>query len=358
MTPVWTRPGARMVGGLLAAVFLLLGGSPNGWSATPAAGDLQTPPLQDGKPVKVAVSLHIINIASIDEVKEQFEIDNYLMAGWIDPRLAFTPTRPTDQHRQYNRAQIWIPSFEMVNAVVPRERYDTSAEVDPDGSVSYVERFHAVLSSKFMLRRFPFDSQSLLIIMHPYLRQQRQVEFTAYNREVWATREFTQYSSLAQWNLRTVELSIGTSEVYRGKRIPEARFTITVERRYAFYLWKVFLPLLLMVVLSWAVFWIEARDLSNQVQIAITTILTVIAFAFAISATMPRVPYLTYIDAFFLVCYVFVFAAIVELMVVHLSHRHERSTDLGIRIQRISRWSVPLAFLVTNLILIEHFLVG
>jgi hypothetical protein len=119
----------------------------------------------------------------------------------------------------------------------------------------------------------------------------------------------------------------------------------------------VFLPLLLMVVLSWAVFWIEAHDLSNQVQIAITTILTVIAFAFAISATMPRVPYLTYIDAFFLACYVFVFVSIVELMVVHLLHRRERSTDLGIRVQRISRWAVPIAFVVINLILIVHFLV-
>jgi len=356
MTPVRTRPGARRVGGLLAAAFLLFGGSPFCRAAAPAPGDLQTPPLQDGNPVKVAVSLHIINIASIDEVKEQFEIDAYLMTRWIDPRLAFTPTRPTDQHRQYSRAQVWIPSFEIVNAVAPRQRDDLSVEGDPDGSVSYVERFHALLSSKFMLRRFPFDSQSLLIIVHPYLRQEGQLGFTAYSREVWATREFTQYSSLAQWNLQTVELLIGTSELYGGRQIPEARFTINVERRYAFYLWKVFLPLSLMVVLSWAVFWIEARDLSNQVQIAITTILTVIAFAFAISATMPRVPYLTYIDAFFLVCYVFVFVAIVELMAVHLSHRTERSTDLGIQIQRTSRWAVPLAFLVTNLILIEHFL--
>jgi Neurotransmitter-gated ion-channel ligand binding domain/Neurotransmitter-gated ion-channel transmembrane region len=357
MTSVWTRPGARMVGGLLAAAaFLLFGGLPCCRAAAPAAADLRTAPVQDGNPVKVAVSLHIINIASINEVTEQFEIDGYLMARWTDPRLAFTPTQPTDQHRQYARAQVWIPSFEMVNAVAPRQRDNTSAQGDPDGSVSYVERFHAVLSSKFMLRRFPFDSQSLLIVVHPYLRQERQVEFTAYNREVWATREFTQYSSLAQWNLKRVELWIGTSELYGGRRISEARFTINVERRYAFYLWKVFLPLLLMVVLSWAVFWIEARDLSNQVQIAITTILTVIAFAFAISATMPRVPYLTYIDAFFLTCYVFVFVAIVELMAVHLSHRREKSSDLGVRIQRISRWAVPLAFLVTNLILIGHFL--
>jgi hypothetical protein len=354
MTPVSTRPVAR-IGGLLAAL-LLLGGSLCGGAAGAAAGALQTPPLQDGKPVMVALSLHVINIASIDEFKEQFEIDGYLMAHWIDPRLAFTPTGPTDLHREYNRGEVWTPYFEMVNAVAPRERHDSSAEGDPDGSVNYVERFHAVLSSKFMLKRFPFDSQSLLIIVHPYLRQERQVEFAAYNRDVWATQEFTQYSSLAQWNLQTVQSSIGASYLYGGMRIPEARFTIHVERRYAFYLWKVFLPLLLMVVLSWAVFWVEARDLSNQVQIAITTILTVIAFGFAISATMPRVPYLTYIDAFFLTCYVFVFVAIVELMLVHLSHRREQATDLGIRIQRISRWAVPLAFVLTNLILIEHFL--
>jgi hypothetical protein len=354
MTPFSTRPGARV--GLLLAAVVLLGGSPFCQAAGPTAEELQTPPTQGGKPVAVAISIHVINLASIDEVKQQFEIDGYLMLHWIDPRLAFTPTGLDDLHREYDRTAVWIPHVEMVNAVAPRERYDTSTEGDSDGAVNYVERFHTVLSSKFMLRRFPFDSQSLLIILHPYLRQERQVEFTAYNPDVWATPEFTEYSSLAQWNLQSVVPSIGTSSLYTGLQVPEARFTIKVQRRYAFYLWKVFLPLLLMVVLSWAVFWIEARDLSNQVQIAITTILTVIAFAFAISSTMPRVPYLTYIDAFFLACYVFVFVAIVELMVVHLSHRGERSTDLGIRVQRIARWAVPTAFVVTNLILIEHFL--
>ena len=179
MRQIWTRPGARMVGRLLAAAFMLFGGSPFCRAAAPAAGDLQTPPLRDGNPVAVAISIHIINLASIDEVKQQFEIDGYLMARWIDPRLAFAPTQPNDQHRQYTRVQVWIPSFEIVNAVAPRQRYDTSAEGDSDGSVSYVERFHAVLSSKFMLKRFPFDSQSLLIILHPYLRQERKVEFTA-----------------------------------------------------------------------------------------------------------------------------------------------------------------------------------
>ena len=83
-----------------------------------------------------------------------------------------------------------------------------------------------------------------------------------------------------------------------GESISEIRFTINIARHFNFYIWKVFLPLLLMVVLSWTTFWIDPTELSSQVQISVTTILTVIAFAFAIQANLPKVPYLTFIDVF------------------------------------------------------------
>ena len=340
----------------MAAVLTLLAGWPAARAEVPAINTLTPAPTRDGQPVKVEVGLHVINIAAIDEVNEQFEIDGYLVARWNDSRLTFTPGGPNDQKREYQRTQIWVPYLEMVNGVTPHDRYDVSVVGDPDGSVNYVERFHALLSSKFKLRRFPFDSQELLVVIHPFMRQSQEVQFSVYTRDVWAIQEFTQYSSLAQWDLLSLQPSIGASHLYGKQESPEVRFTIKVKRRYNFYVWKVFLPLLLMVLLSWAVFWVEARDLSNQVQIAITTILTVIAFAFAISATMPRVPYLTYIDAFFLTCYVFVFISIVELMVVHLTFRRERASDLGVRIQRVARWGVPAAFVVTNMVLIARFL--
>ena len=110
-----------------------------------------------------------------------------------------------------------------------------------------------------------------------------------------------------------------------------------------------------MVIVSWLVFWFDPPEASSQVTIAVTTILTIIAFALAISLTLPRVPYLTFADAFFLTCYVFAFVTMVEVTVVHISYRNERHI-LTAKIRRTARWLVPTAFVFTNLIVIVHFL--
>ena len=82
--------------------------------------------------------------------------------------------------------------------------------------------------------------------------------------------------------------------------------------------------MLLMVIVSWSVFWFDPPEVWSQVTIAVTTILTIIAFALAISLTLPRVPYLTFADAFFLTCYIFAFVTMVELTAVHIAYRNER----------------------------------
>ena len=317
---------------------------------------LQPPYQEGGKPIEILIGLHVVNLTSIDEVNEQFQLDAYLFARWTDTRLAYTPERPQDQARNYSVGQIWVPQLEMINAAAPRTHDETSIMVSPDGRVTYAERLVVKLSSRFELRRFPFDAQRLIVIIHPFLAYGPQIKFKLDETSTWTASEFQMYSSLAQWHLLSLHSQVLMAPTYGGLTVPEARFQINVARRSSFYLWKVFIPLLLMVFLSWAVFWIEASDLSNQIQVAVTTILTVIAFAFAISATMPRLPYLTYIDAFFLECYIYVFIAVVELMTVHVTHRSQRRRDLGLRIRKYSRWLIPASFVVTNVVIAIHFL--
>ena len=99
---------------------------------------------------------------------------------------------------------------------------------------------------------------------------------------------------------------------------------ISADRRYEFYVWKVILPLIVIVAMSWSVFWVHPSDLNTQMQISITSMLAAIAFNFAISSSLPNLAYLTWIDAFIFTCYSIIFLSIVEDMVVHVAWRRGR----------------------------------
>ena len=191
--------------------------------------------------------------------------------------------------------------------------------------------------------------------MHPFIADANQIIFTLRDSDVWTASEFNVYSSLAQWDLKVMQPTLHVHQEKSGT-IAGVRFGIQVTRRSAYYVWKVFVPLVLMVCVSWGVFWIEPHDLNSQIAVSVTTILTVIAFAFAISSSMPRVPYLTYIDAFFLQCYVFVFLAFTEIMIVHVTHSSDRRRDLGLKVRNWSRILVPSAFVISNVVIAVRFL--
>jgi len=125
--------------------------TPTGISTDP----ILQPPFDDGQPIDVTISLHVLNLANIDEVSEQFQLDGYLYEQWMDKRLAYIAEGPQDQVRNYTMGQIWIPEVEIINAAVPRSRDDVSIRVSRDGTVRYVERFIVSLSSRFRAQTLP-----------------------------------------------------------------------------------------------------------------------------------------------------------------------------------------------------------
>jgi hypothetical protein len=367
MGEVWDATRARGALVLLALAAILIGAlatsaaaaPPPPVAAFPAGLDpnaMLLPPSANGGQVKVSVALHVLNLSSINEVTERFQLTGYLLTQWRDPRLAYQPSGAADKFRALSPDSVWRPKLVMINVAEPRGIYERSLRVAPDGLMSYAERFDAVLTSTFHLKSFPFDKQLLEVIIHPFTVQQPFVTFVPSQMPVWTAAEFNSYSSLESWRFKSIAFEIGEAASQFGNNtMAEARFEIAVERRYGFYLWKVFLPLLLMVIVSWSVFWFDPPEVSSQVQIAVTTILTIIAFALAISLTLPRVPYLTFADAFFLTCYVFAFVTMVELTAVHIAYRNERR-EAAAKIRGTARWLVPAAFVVINSILIVHFL--
>ena len=144
------------------------------------------------------------------------------------------------------------------------------------------------------------------------------------------------------------EISGGTLDltpIRLAEQIPElsaATYVIRAERSASYYITKVILPLVVIVMMSWTVFWAPPPQIAIQFGFAATSILTVIAYRFALASQMPRVPYTTRLDAFLNGAFVMAFLALVEV-VVTAQLLYREATDTALRVDRICRVGFPLA---------------
>jgi hypothetical protein len=300
-----------------------------------------TAPMVNGKPVKVHLGFFLTNLVDVDEVNERFRVSGYLMMTWKDPRLSFNSGTPGEE-REYPENDIWTPKLFLLNAVEQRHKSNVNVRGDADGTIHYVELFQAELTTAYYLEAFPFDSESLEIYIQPFLDERDTISLI-YDKAMSGIG-MEQFVQLAQWEIQglsgiEVQAPIGQT----GHSIYELEIDLLVKRRYRYYLWKVFFPLLAMVAIAYSAFWIKITDYYTQITITLTAILTEIAFLFAISTSLPKVPYLTFIDAFFLICFVFSCTSMVELIAVHqiLERGFEARAE---RMRTLSKYLGPLVF--------------
>ena len=72
--------------------------------------------------------------------------------------------------------------------------------------------------------------------------------------------------------------------------------------------------MILVVAMSWLVFWIGPHLVASKISVGVTTMLTLIAYRFAIGGMVPRLSFLTGLDYFVLGSSVLVFLTLMMLM--------------------------------------------
>ncbi len=298
-------------------------------------------------PIKVSIGLHISNLADINQTSETFDSAGYLMYSWRDNRLAYTPQQG-ETSRASNLAEIWHPVIEMVN-FKSSTNSDTLVEILPDGTVQAQERFARTLSSGLALQKFPFDRQSLQVVLESLKYDDRTVELVVDSSKISVGKD--SFVSLSEWQIGKISGSNGKS-FFPPEQQNYSRITIgiNVKRNYGFYLLKVMVPLLLITIASWSVFWIDPREFSTQIGIAFTNLLTVVALLLVINDTLPRVSYLTMMDGFTMICFLTILAAILVLIIAHKSTTKDNH-DRANQVQNLARSIVPIGFFLSNLIL-------
>jgi hypothetical protein len=331
---------------LLIAVFFLLTGSAELRAGSTESGqrpmvrDYHAPP--GDKPVEVRVGLYLLNLVALDEVHQTFTCTGYLTEQWKDPRLSFSSRDGAPEKRYYRKEDIWFPLLQFDNSAAPRTEASYLLDVAPDGTAEYVVKFEVTLSSNMALRAFPFDSQDLAVYIHPFAGDVGRIVLAIEAQTTGISH--APYTQLPLWNTGYMSYRvINEPPASRYDVRTRAIFAIHVKRDSEYYIFKIFLPLVLMVAISWGALWIPPADLNSQLVTSVTTVLTLVAFSVAISNVLPPVPYLTFYDIFFLICFVFVLVSIGEVLTVHACHNRS-GAEVARQIRRATRRLLPPAF--------------
>ncbi len=135
-----------------------------------------------------------------------------------------------------------------------------------------------------------------------------------------------------------------------GLQYSSYAFEFTAPRNVQHYILKVILPLVLIVIMSWAVFWIDPINASSQVSIAMTSMLTLIAYRFAIDSQLPLLPYMTRLDVFILTSTLLVFFSLIEVVVTIILDNGQKKKRAK-RIDSFCRAVFPAVFLLASIVI-------
>jgi hypothetical protein len=312
--------------------------------ANPEKPNLIERPNADSGPTQVSVAIWIVDINSIDSAQQSFTADVFTVLRWRDARLAHTGTGVV----HYALDQIWNPRVVIVNETNSvSHRLPDSVEVDADGTVAYRQRFVGSFSQALLLKSFPFDRETFRVQLAAVRYSPGEVNFVADQK--WLDAGIKQAGGISKsitlpdwtvekWDLKPLAYTLAPSLDNSGYV-----FEFTASRDVHHYILKVILPLVLIVMMSWAVFWIDPINASSQISVSVTSMLTLIAYRFAVDSQLPRLPYVTRLDAFILTSTLLVFVSLVEVLVTtSLNNKQAKKID------RYSRVIFPVIFTIAS----------
>lgn len=92
--------------------------------------------------------------------------------------------------------------------------------------------------------------------------------------------------------------------------------TFTFSRRIGYYLINFYVPCIIMVIISWIVFWMDRDCIGDRIALGIATVLTIVFLLGSSNGTMPRVSYPKAIDWYLMTSFIFVFTTLIMCLLI------------------------------------------
>lgn len=287
-----------------------------------------------GVPTEVLIGMRLVDLLAINDVDQTISLDLSTRMQWTDSRLAAW------EGCKLPIASIWFPTLAMKNSGRIFERWPDTVSVGEGGRIMYLQRSSGTFSSYHKLREFPFDTQHISLHFFP-------LEWSAEKLVFVNDTAFTGASevlNISDWQFLGIEATLREANfAYLDQVRSGYDLTITTKRYLGFYMWKIFLPITMIVMMSWSVFWIDPAQYGTQIGLSATTVLTMVAFIFATTSMLPSLGYFTLLDRYVVLATLFVFLALLQSLTTSflVSRQHVgRAKTLDVA----SRFAFPIGF--------------
>ncbi len=270
------------------------------------------------------VGVYLHDVTSFDQKNGVFDADFELWAKW--------------------RGELDHDKIEITNAGgVDR----TFIGIDDDhGWKSARWRVRGTLRGEFPLHSFPFDEQTIAVVLELPEDEGRLVPDLA-------SSGMAERFSLTDWHY-TPEFDPEVSEevfasdlgnLAREGRPTEVRrvaYQVRLTRPIVPVILKLFLPLGIIMLVALASLFVAADQIEARSAMGVTALLSCFAFQFTISDSLPAVAYLTLADSLFILAYIVsTVTVVVTILSYGLAHKGRHRAALWT--DRVTRVVVPIA---------------
>ncbi|MEX0284479.1 MAG: hypothetical protein AB3N23_07690 [Paracoccaceae bacterium] len=319
---------------LIAALMCLGMGLPAIACEIPPDMRTDLPPGGANEATEVTASFSVVDFMGVDDENQRIEIDFFMRMYWTDPRLA------DSAGCRFGVTEVWFPRIRLLNSDQLRVAYRNARNqvaVGPGGRVEYTQRFTGAVSSYHNLSRFPFDSHQFSIDFVNVEEPNNLVDFVPDQENTWIADRL----NIEGWTVGDARLETGALTFRRTElELEMISLIIDAKRNPQFYIYRLISLLTLVVAMSWVIFWVPPSQFEFQIGIGATTMLTAMAFIFAISSQLPPVGYLTTLDKLVIWAIVLIFLSIVEALVAGRMVLAGRE-QLALKLDRASRFVFP-----------------
>jgi hypothetical protein len=276
-------------------------------------------------PERVRVGLRILRIGEVSERDGEYHADLYVMTRWPAGGV--------------------MPSLVARNVVDTTNVVEDRVERGKDDFCYHAVRIQDDFETPFLLHRFPFDKQRLRLVLEDF---HYRPDVYTYDAELWPLAISNEaYRDLQAWRIErfpAVTQRDATGRFFPGDQPARVLLLeIPVQRVWEFYMSRYFFPLLLIVALSYSLFYVKPDDLASSSGIGITAVLAIIAFQVAQAESMPHVAYMTLADKVYAICYLFTSVALALTIHGTFISRHGQEARAD-TLQRRYRVFFPLLF--------------